>query len=42
LKISNHGLIDPDRFSNHDPDRDENFDIKVWLKIRNQSLLKNF
>ncbi|MFA4877626.1 MAG: hypothetical protein WC586_09435 [Methanoregula sp.] len=42
LKISNQGPVDPDPFFDHDPDRDENPEIKVRLKKENQSLPKNF
>ena len=41
-KFFNQSLIDPDQIFNHDPDHDEKFSIKVWLKIFNQSLLKIF
>jgi len=33
-------LIDPDRFFNHDHDRDEKFQIKVCWKLFNQSLIE--
>jgi hypothetical protein len=42
LKNFNHGSIDPDHNFSRDRDRGKNFSIRVWLKIKNQSLLKKF
>jgi hypothetical protein len=42
LKKINQDPILPDHNFNRDHDRDEKFSIKVWLKIKNQSLLKIF
>ena len=39
-KKFNQSPIDPDCIFNRDHDRDENFKIKPWLKIKNQSLMK--
>jgi hypothetical protein len=36
LKNKNQSLIDPDQVFNHDPDRDENFFIKVCQKKKDQ------
>jgi hypothetical protein len=38
----NQDPIDPDHSFNHDRDRSEKISINVWLKIKNQSLLKKF
>jgi hypothetical protein len=38
--LFNQGLVDPDRIFDQDPDRDDFFSIKVWLKNFNQRLLK--